>query len=293
MWKLLIASAALSSNALAFAGNPAARPTENSPNFVLVTTGHRTIPVARVYNNSIDALSMKDTAPSSPLAEEEDGRFGLNGMTLYGYENGRLIGTGTVDGVEPSGEEGEEENVRLTLHRREPVAETSTIYTTRQLPRSFRALPRQATGNEKAAGMRFVREILASRRIPQAAWSKVIGAIEIKPISVQSNEEVLIITSPDSVDIGGRVLGFFLIAEQQPSRTAELYQLTMARVHWGSAVCGETSWKFLEHADVDADGTDELIYRAMGWESWRYWILRRHKGKWAPAGIEKYGESAC
>jgi len=75
------------------------------------------------------------------------------------------------------------------------------------------------------------------------------------------------------------VFGYLVVAEQ--GKTG--YRSVATRVHYGGAVCRVTSWTLVGHADLDADGSDELLVQAWGWESTGLAILRRAGGRWRSA----------
>lgn len=239
-------------------------------------------PLATIRNGTFDGLILADSAPerSQPTDTESNSAIGLNGVRVYAYSNGRLVGTRIIDRYDVGQQDEWNDDVRL-LPLDAPSAETAQVFTTQPLPNAPRAPSRKPSAVEVIAARELISGVLARHGVPATELKAVLETIEISPVNVRTGEpEILLITG--GREIAEKTLGFFLIGE----RNGAHYRLAGGNFHWDGAVCGQTSWKFLGNADLDGDGTDELLYEAWGWESVGYWMLKRQNGRWKPAGAD-------
>lgn len=270
----------------------------SASNHVLVHNGRTVVPLVSVRTGVYHTLALSNsgpttTSPDSNTLDEHQGVVGMNGTVLYGYLNGRLVGKVEVVEYRPGDEEqGIEEEVTVGSVE-DQASTTARIFTSQPLPVAMRNPPRKATQIEIAVAQNLTREALQRRRVPETLWPRALKTMVVQPIHVRSGEpEILLILG--NITVAGkegndRALGFLLIAERQ---TGE-YQLTLNKVHWPGLVCAEKSWDFLDHADFDSDGTDELVLEVWGWESWRQMILRRVNGQWKRPGYNENEWPSC
>lgn len=255
----------------------------NARNYVFVEIGGKAVPLAFVTQGRFDMFSISDFAPGSEAAQG-DGSVGVRNMKVYGYRNGRFVGPGSVIGFVPSAGEDDIDAVLIAAAESKPVAQART-FTTQLLKSPARGLPRKPSAQEVKQAQEIVRDILGQRKVPSRAWSQILQATQVKPVRVATDLEILIIRAP-AIEIGERSLDFFLIAERKSTQ----YRLTMSRVHWGGITCKQ-DFDLFDHADLDSNGTDELIYSVYGWEWWRYWVIRREKGRWET--VDRIDEQQC
>lgn len=252
-----------------------------APNYVLVYAKdiNQVKPLTTVESGRFDVLRLDDSDPGrvQPPDTEGDDAIGLNGVKVYAYLNGRLIGTTKIDKYEAGQQDEWNDNVHLVSP--EQLSNPAQIFTTRPLPYAARAQQRQPTASEMTGARELIRGVLDHHGVPESAKKNALETMEVRPINVRSGEpEILLMTW--GAELGEKALGFFLIGE----RSGSSYRLAGGKFHWGGLVCGQTHWTFLGNADLDGDGTDELMYEAWGWESVSYWLLKRERGEWKPAG---------
>lgn len=255
----------------------------NVSNYVFVEIGGKAIPLASVKHGRFEMFSVVGSAVGSEF-ERANGRGGFLGVKTYGYRGGQFIGPSSVIGVLASEGEGESDAVLIAAPDGSSLGAART-FTTQPLKSSVRIPPREANASEVQNALDMVRNILRSRQVPQSAWPRIIKSTRIKPVQVSTDMEILVIRTP-AIEIGEKALDFFLIAERKGTE----YRLKMSRLHWGGLTCKQ-DFDLFDHADLDSDGTDELIYSVYGWEWWRYWIIHRQNGRWEI--VNRMDEQEC
>lgn len=257
-------------------------PAPGTANYVLVNAKdiHQIKPLATIHDGVFDGLSLENSAPNPVQASEvtDHSAVGLNGITVYAYLDGRLVGTTEIFGYDIGQQDEWNDDVQL-LPPKDASGESAQVFTTQPLPNAQRATRRKPSATEVAAARALIRGVLHRHRVPVSEWNSVLGTMEIRPINVSAGQPEILLMTWGS-EIGEKALGFFLIGE----RVGKQFHLTGGNFHWGGLVCGQTSWTFLGNADLDGDGIDELLYEAWGWESVGYWMLKRQNGRWKPAG---------
>lgn len=274
----------------------AARPVAGAQNHILVSSGGHVIPLATVRNGVFESLSLKnDEVKTQPEQDQAGAKTDvlLKGESVYGYLDGRFVGTTTITSVRIAQDETEVDEVRL-LAPKDQAGAPARLFTTLPLPNSVRSSSRKPTDAEAADAGQLVRSVLAKRRVPQSAWATILKQTETKVVSLARGEgEVLLISSNGPIyfdyDRGIRWAAALLLIGERGNGIA--FRPTLIRLFWGRSGESLVSWTVLDHADLDGDGTDELIYEELDWETLSHGLLRRQSGVWQTVELGNDGES--
>lgn len=274
----------------------AARPATGAPNQILVSSGGHVIPLASFQNGIFESLSLKsDEVKTQPERAQADAKTDvlLKGETVYGYLDGRLVGTTTITSVRIAQDETEVDEVRL-LAPKDQAGAPARLFTTLPLSNSVRSSSRKPTDVETADAGELVRSVLAKRGVPKSAWTTILKQTETKVVNLARGEgEILLISSNGPIyfdyDRGARWAAALLMIGERGNGIG--YRPTLTRLFWGRSGEGLVSWTVLDHADLDGDGTDELIYEELGWETLSHGLLKRQSGVWQTVELRDGGES--
>lgn len=226
--------------------------------------------------------------------QDEDQVVRIEGALLYPLDRhdhdtaGRVAGWGAFDdAVIDSGG-----NVQV-----DPPIDRDGFQLYSTVRHAFRGKTFPAGPRELRAARGLLQPLLSKHGVPRHAWKAVLAGSAVTSLSVgKGAPRVLVITGETGVpdrrrDHGDmeQVFGYLIIAEQ--GRTG--YRSVTTRVHYGGAVCGVTRWTLVGQADLDADGSDELLVQAWGWESTGLGILRRAGGSWRSALETDFSAPGC
>ncbi len=144
-------------------------------------------------------------------------------------------------------------------------------------PGDFRVASREpATAEQRGSALALAREIFSQHGIPEALLPKVRAEYVARTYLAPSPQPSLIGSfSLDTEDNEGLVHGLFFIASQP----GEKLQPEFLWIHLAENETDEELLRFVDHADLLADGQDEVVGKLISVEtqSHRYLIFRRTK----------------
>jgi hypothetical protein len=256
-------------------------------NFLFMSSGDGPQPLGAVRDGVFAPVQADAANSARPQlryrfgANGKEERLPLRGLKLFGYRDGNLRGTWNVRGATIAPMDGA---VLLDI----PDYDTKTASLLASAPLRSAGPAPSATPADVQAARAMVQALLAKRGIPRKAWPPVMAELKAQAVRIVANAApVLVISGSGEVpwgqpkpqpDKGERVFSYLLIAETSGGRWTPAFQKTF----YGDGMCAATNWSYLDHADLDADGTDELIIDAAAFEtSPSGTILRRTaKGGW-------------
>ena len=250
--------------------------------FLFASSGDGPTPLAAVRGGVFAPLEASGEKPQLRYrfgANGKEEHLSLRGLKLFGYRDGNLRGTWNVRGVTIAPMDAA---VLLDI----PDYDTATAGLLASAPlRSAGSAPAATPADVKAART-LVQALLGKRGIPRKAWAPVLAGLKVHAVRIVANATPVLVISgggevprakPDP-DEGARTFSYLVIAESAGGRWSPAFQKTF----YGDGMCAATNWHYLDHADLDADGTDELIIDAWAFESSpSATILRRAaNGRW-------------
>lgn len=211
-------------------------------------------------------------------AKEE--RLSVRALKLFGYRDGNLRGTWNARGLAA----GQMDGATLVDI---PEYDTRTARLLASTPLGSAGPAPAATPADLRAGRALLQAQLARRGVPRKAWKDVLAALQVRTVLIAENAApVLVVTATAPVDPAPgaqareseRAFSTFLIAEKRNERWTPAFQASF----FGNALCGVTGWAYLDHADLDGDGSDEIVVDAWGDETTHpATILKRGaNGRW-------------
>lgn len=150
------------------------------------------------------------------------------------------------------------------------------------LGRNSGVRPREPTDSERESAMNLARTIFRQKRV-KPALLKDIGTMSLVATDLNHDGRAELIgdyyigLSPGA---GIQDHTLLLIMELQGNKyRASLAKYYRAKSKYGRQgdVPGEN---FLDHLDLDGDGTDEIFVRFTDWEAWSFGIYKKERGRW-------------
>ena len=182
------------------------------------------------------------------------------GQTVHVYSEGRFIDSAVISGIHiHQGEPCDDYYDYIQWSNSEHLTEgqESIIVSTVPLPR-HPASPRVLTEAEKTAANQLVDRFLSQKGFASWLSTELQKNLSIKPINFRDNNgNALVISGHYEWNKGkDESIEVFFLAQPTESGKWELTYDWYNQIYLGNA----TSINFINYADIDGDGIDELIY---------------------------------